>query len=422
MESTLTFGVILVAGFLLAEALMALGFPKVTGYILAGIVLNPRLNSLIPMEVLSQSSVITNISLAFITFSVGGSLFWPQLKKLGKTIASITFFEAEFAALAVLAAFAFIGPLIVPGMGHSETKWFLPMAVLMAALGSPTDPSATLAVVHQFKAKGPVTNTILGVTALDDVAGILNYSIASAITLVLVSNQGFSVGHSIGRPLLTVVGAVGLGAAFGGLLVVVSRYVLRRDTEGALVVIIFGLLGLCFGLAKHLELDELLATMTMGVFVTNVSKRGPKIFAMLERYTEEMVFVLFFTISGMLLDVKVLVHSWPLALLFVFSRALGKYLGSVTGAHISHAPAQVKKYVFGGLLPQGGIVIGLALLMSENPNFAGFSHIILSVVLGATVLHELMGPMASKLALSRAGELAGKSDASHGTTRTDGAI
>ena len=406
MESTLTFGVLLVTGFLMAEAMVSLGFPKVTGYILAGIILNPKLNSFVPTSVVSQSSVITNISLAFITFSVGGSLLWPELKRLGKTIGLITIFEAEFAALAVLAGFALLGPYLIPGH-HPEVTWFLPMALLMAALGSPTDPSATLAVVHEFKAKGPVTNTILGVTALDDVAGILNYSFASAIAMILVSGEGFSWAGSIGKPLITIFGAIGMGAAFGGLLVVVSRFVLSRDTEGALVVVIFGLLGLCFGLAKQLEWDELLATMTMGVFVTNVSKRGPKIFAMLERYTEELVFVLFFTISGMLLDVKVLLHAWPLALLFVVARALGKVAGAVTGAHMAKAPSQVKKYAFGGLLPQGGIVIGLALLMSENPKFKQFSHVILSVVLGATVLHELMGPIASKLALSKAGELSG---------------
>ena len=135
MESTLTFGVILVAGFLLAEAMMALGFPKVTGYILAGIVLNPRLNSLIPMEVLSQSSVITNISLAFITFSVGGSLFWPQLKKLGKTIASITFFEAEFAALAVLAAQIWLGQLVPVDVGASPTYRVAAGGAVVLAVG-----------------------------------------------------------------------------------------------------------------------------------------------------------------------------------------------------------------------------------------------------------------------------------------------
>ncbi len=414
MESTLTFGVILATGFLAAEAMVSLGFPKVTGYILAGILLNPKLNSLIPGTVVTQSSVITNFSLAFITFSVGGSLLWPQLKRLGKSIVAITIFEAEFAALTILLSFVLLGPFLFPGH-HPMTTWILPLALLMGALGSPTDPSATLAVVHQYKAKGPVTDTILGVTAFDDVAGILNYSFASVIALVLVSGKGFSLGGSIGRPLVTIFGAIGLGATFGALLVLISRYVMRKDTEGALIVLIFGMLGLCFGLAKHLELDELLATMSMGMVVINASKRGPKIFAMLERYTEELVFVLFFTISGMLLDVKVLLHAWPLALLFVVARAAGKLLGTITGAHISKAPAQVKKYAFGGLIPQGGIVIGLALLISDHPGFKTFSHVILSVVLGATVLHELLGPIASKFALNKAGELSGNHRADHDT-------
>ncbi|MCD6498533.1 MAG: cation:proton antiporter [Deltaproteobacteria bacterium] len=404
MEATLMFGVILFVGFFVGELLFRVGFPRVTGYILAGIALNPRLNGYVPASVVNQSNVITNFSLAFITFSVGGTLLISKIRALGKSILTITVFEGEFAFLFVTLVFALVTPLVmdVPGGWLAGA---LPMALLIGALGSPTDPSATLAVVHEYHAKGPVTDTIMGVAAFDDGLGILNYSLGLVVAMVLVTHQSFSFSASIGEPLLKIAGALGLGAAFAASLALLIRTVLRRETEGALIVVVLGLLGTCFGVAKLAGLDELLTTMVMGAVYVNIAAKGDAVFSMLERYTEELVFVLFFTISGMHLDPEVLASSWILVIMFVAARAAGKISGSMTGAVLSHASPKVRRYVVGGLIPQGGIVIGLALVTVQNPHFAPFSNILLNVILGATVVHELAGPLFAKLVLKAAGEI-----------------
>ncbi len=408
MDSALAVGTILLAGFFVAELVERIGLPKFTGYILAGVLINPKLNPLVPASSLGNAGVVTDISLAFITFSVGGSLEWKELRRLGRAIVSITVLEAETAALLVAAAFLVAAPLLVRLPGATFGRTYLPLALIMASLASPTDPSATLAVVHEYRADGPVTRTILGVTALDDVAGILNYSVATAVAKVLVAGTAFSLAGSVGKPTLAVLGALALGLAMGLALSAVAAKILSRETEGALIVLIFALLGVTFGLARQLHLDELLATMAMGAVVANTSSKGPQIFSMLERYTEELVFVAFFTLSGMMLDLAVLAAVWPLTLLFVLSRGLGKYLGTMLGSHLGRAPREVRRYAAGGLIPQGGIVIGLALVAAQEPAFHALAPVVLNVVLGTTIFHELLGPLASKFALQLAGELGKK--------------
>jgi Kef-type K+ transport system membrane component KefB len=168
---------------------------------------------------------------------------------------------------------------------------------------------------------------------------------------------------------------------------------------------IIAVLSLCYGISTLLDLDQLLATMTVGITVVNFGRQRDRIFRLIEDYAEPLVFVLFFTISGMYLDFSVLVKFLPFVILFVGFRAIGKLTGAFVGATLAHGPKLVRRYTGWGLLPQGGIVIGLALIMRQNPAFTDISTIIVSVTIGATVIHELIGPITSKLALQKAGEL-----------------
>jgi Kef-type K+ transport system membrane component KefB len=261
-----------------------------------------------------------------------------------------------------------------------------------------------LAVTHEYKAKGPVTSTILGVTAFDDVLGIINFSVATAIAYILMTHEGLSIASSIIRPLGSILGAVLCGTAFGLVFNAVT-YLIRRETEGALIVVVLAMLALTFGVARRVGADELLATMTVGAIVVNFNARRQKIFRMLERYTEELIFVLFFTLSGMQLDFSALANNFLLVLFLVLFRGIGKTLGAVAGATLSGAPKKVRHFVAGGLIPQGGIVVGLALLMKQEPAFSEISSVVISVVIGATVIHELIGPVVSKMAIEAAGEI-----------------
>ena len=404
MEPIMIVGIILITGFIFGEVARKIKLPKVTGYILAGIFLNPQFLPIIPLDFPSHTGLITNVALTFITFSVGGTLLFSRIKKLGKGIVWITVCEAEFAFLIVAVGFLIATPFFLNVSSASWLVTFIPVSLLLASLAAPTDPSATLAITHEYKAKGEVSSTIMGVAAFDDVLGIINYSVVVVIAAALVKHAHAGFNQVLLSSLLSVCGAVLLGALFGWLLNFVSSLI-QRETEGMLIVLIFWLLSLCFGLSTILGVDELLATMTMGVIVVNFNKKHEKIFKMLERYTEELIFVLFFTLSGMHLDFGGLVNSFWLVLLFVVLRTFGKVTGSVFGAVISKSSKKVRRYVAGGLIPQGGIVVGLALLMSQNPAFSDFSNIILSIIIGATVFHELLGPVIAKMTLIRAGEI-----------------
>lgn len=400
----LVFAVILCFGFLCGEIAEKLKLPKVTGFILAGVLLNPDVSHLISPGFGDRTSVITNIALSFITFSVGGTLLFSRVKRLGKQIIYITVLEAEMAFLFV--AFGML-PVVAFLVDIPDATWlatFVPLGLLLACLASPTDPSATLAVVHEYKAHGPVTSTVMGVAAFDDVMGILNYSVAVVVSRALSGDNGIQLSGIVVEPAVSIGGAVLLGIAFG----IVFNFLtilLKRETEGALIVVVFGMLAGCFGLATVLRADELLATMSMGVVVVNFNRQREKIFKMLERYTEEMIFVLFFTLSGMHLTVSVLASNWYLIAFFVLLRSMGKVTGAMLGATLGGASKKVRKYAVGGLIPQGGIVVGLALLLKQNPAFGKISNVILNVIIGATVIHELVGPVLSRWAIQAAGEI-----------------
>lgn len=407
MESALVVGLIVMVGLAGGETARMLKLPKITGYILAGILLNPRLSGWIPVDFVHHTGGVTDITLAFITFSVGGTLLVSRLKRLGKGILSIALFEAELAFAAVI--FGVLATTCLLGFtfaGH-ESAMLVPLCILLGSTASPTDPTAALAVAHEYGAKGDVSASIMGVAAVDDALGIINYSIAIAVAGVFMGGS-LSVESAVIGPFLSVAGGIMLGAMFGWLLK--SCVVLfQRETESAMIVLVFGMLAICFGVAGMLGLDELLATMAMGVVVANFCRYQEHIFRMLERYTEELIFLLFFTISAMHLNFSALsAEIAGFIALFVIFRAAGKFAGTFVGGTLSGASKTVRRYTAFGLLPQGGIVIGLALMIRGKPEFAPIADAFIGIVIGATVLHELIGPVMAKMALKRSGEIDAK--------------
>jgi Kef-type K+ transport system membrane component KefB len=404
MQPILIVGIIIFTGFIFGEIAKKIKLPKVTGYIFAGILLNPSLFSLIPENFIVHTSLITNISLSIITFSVGGTLVYSRIKKLGKGILVITFFEAEFAFLMVLIGFLIATPFLIHLNNAAWFTVFIPVSILISALASPTDPTATLAIIHENKAKGDVASTIMSVAAFDDVLGIINYSLAIAIAGAFAFNSSFSINTTIVTPILTILGSIVLGSILGFILNGVTTFIKKKQEE-AFVVYTLGMLLLCFGLATVLGVDELLSTMTMGIVVANFNPIGDRIFEILEHHVEELIFVLFFTLSGMHLNFSVLVNSYLLVLFFVIFRVIGKILGTMFGASVSKSSLRIKKYTAGGLIPQGGIVIGLAIIIKQNPAFNNISDIIITIIIGATVINELIGPVLSRMTLKKAGEI-----------------
>jgi len=403
VNGILATGLAIILGYVLGEVVRKIGLPRVSGYIVAGLLLNPKITGFVSSGFVDSMGTATDFSLAILTFAIGGTLAFASLKDLGKKIIFIALGEAQLSALIVTAGCLVTLPFLLPEAGGFWTM-IAPLAILLGALASPTDPSATLAVVRQYKAKGMVTFSIMASAALDDALGILNYSLAVVVAMVLVTHHLEGIG-TILEPLIAIGGAAGMGAATG----LAFRYVpkwLRGENDGLQIALLLGLLGLCYGVSAVLEFDQLLATMIMGMTIVNTSRQSERhhIFHLLEESIEPLVFIVFFTISGMLLDVAVLIQYFPVVLVFVLFRSIGKLVGANVGARLGKASRNVQRYAGWGLIPQGGIVIGLALLLQQEPVLAPISHILLNVIIGATVIHELIGPLTAKIAIMKAGE------------------
>jgi Kef-type K+ transport system membrane component KefB len=403
VNGLLATGLAILLGYVLGEVVRRVGLPRVSGYIVAGLILNPKITGLVSAAFVDSMGTTTELSLAILTFAIGGTLAVGPLRELGKKVILIALGEAQLSALLVTAGCLATLPFILQDSGGFLTT-IAPLAVLLGSLASPTDPSATLAVVRQYRAKGMVTFSIMASAAIDDGLGILNYSLGIAIAIVLVTHHIAGI-ETIFDPLIAIGGALGLGVVSGLAFRFVPRW-LRGESDGLQIALLLGLLGLCYGVSAALGLDQLLATMAMGVTVVNLSRRHEhrRVFELLETSVEPVIFIVFFTVSGMLLDVVVLFEYLPIVLLFVVFRSVGKLGGAYLGAKLGGASREVRRYVGWGLIPQGGIVIGLALLVRQEMALAAISHVLLNVIIGATVIHELIGPLTAKLAIVKAGE------------------
>ncbi|MCK5130900.1 MAG: cation:proton antiporter [Candidatus Sabulitectum sp.] len=398
-EAVFIIGTLFFTGFIAGRVASRFGLPAVTGYILAGVLLNPQVSGIISPSFVNSSDLVTTMTLSIITFSVGASLYLPRIKKVGKTIGVVALFEAQFANLFIALGFALLIPILVPEMA----QYAIPIALLFGALGSPTDPSATLAVAHQFKCDGPVTRTVMGVAAMDDGIGMLNYSIAAATAVILIAHNSFTAG-SVLSPLLRIGSSLVIGALIGSLFALLEKKMNIRSTSQMLALLL-GSLYSCYGVSVLLNADPLLAVMTLGFVVVNAGEWCRQIPDKVSGSIEEIVFILFFTVSGMKLDFGVLKSSALLVLLFVILRVSGKFAGTHIGARLTSAPNPVRKYTAFCLVPQGGIVIGLALVLHSMPAFQPFADTLVSVILGTVVINELIGPLLSKWALKKAGEI-----------------
>jgi len=218
MNPVFAIGIIIVVGFIFGELAQKIKLPRVIGFIAAGIFLNPGLLGFMPHAAAKSANLVINLALCFITFTIGGSLSAAKLKRLGKGIVWITIFEAQFAFAFVSLGFLFAAQFFIKGVDIGWFNTYIPFAVLIGCIASPTDPTPSLAIAHEYKAQGDVTSTILGVSALDDATGIINFCLAMVVASSFALHTKFSIYESIGAPLIMITGSIVLGVLFGLLL------------------------------------------------------------------------------------------------------------------------------------------------------------------------------------------------------------
>lgn len=377
--------------------------PRVSGYLVAGMLFSPSLLGLFHEKLVKEDlTLITDIALAIIAFSIGGSLSWTKLKKLGKQILWINFSEAFGSFLVTTVSLTFFFYLTNSLNADSSSLWtlYFPMALIIGAISAATAPAATLAIIHEYRAKGPFTTILLGVVALDDGLAIIFAAFAFTIAQSFVNHEAITWQNFLFSPLFSILISLCIGGGSGLCL----RKLIRFLPQGqAMLGVMLGSVFLTAGLAVSLKVSPLLASMTLGFVVINFVDHHESLFSVVETI-EEPIFGMFFTLAGAHLDLGVMQTAGWLALLIPAGRFTGKLLGTRLGAQISHAPQTVKKYLGFGLLPKAGVTVGLVLEAKGIFGSSYISEIMVNSVLGSVILNELLSPFFVRFSLIKAGE------------------
>jgi len=377
--------------------------PRVSGYLVAGMLFSPSLLGFFHEKLVKEElTLITDIALAIIAFSIGGSLKWTKLKKLGKQILWITFTQA-FAAFLVTTVSLTLFFYLMIGLKTASSSFrtlYFPMALVIGAISAATAPAATLAIIHEYRAKGPFTTTLLGVVALDDALTIIFAAFAITIAQSFVNHEAITLQNFLFSPLFSILISLCIGGGSGLCLRKLIRFVPRGQ---AMLGVMLGSVFLTAGLAVTLKVSPLLANMMLGFVVINFVEHHENLFSVVESI-EEPIFGMFFTLAGAHLDLGAMQTAGLPALLIPIGRFTGKLLGSRLGAQISHAPQTVKKYLGFALLPKAGVTVGLVLEAKGIFGSSYISEIMVNSVLGSVILNELISPFFVRFSLIKAGE------------------
>ena len=419
MSVLLSLSIALFAGLMLSRLAKLVQLPAVTAYLVAGVIIGPFCLGAFNVQGLGFTaldintkaySLLSDVALGFIAFSIGNEFRLSQLKSIGKQATVIGILQAVITTVVV--DFALITlHFIIPDKLPLET------AIILGAVASATAPAATLMVVRQYKAKGPVTDTLLPVVAIDDAVGLVLFSISFGVAKGLISGS-VNVVSIVVEPLIEVVLSIGLGALVGYLFTFIERFFHSRSKRLS-VSVAFVFLTVAISMFKfevlgvHVAFSSLLSCMMLGTIFCNICDFSEELMDRLDRWTAPM-FILFFVLSGAELDLSVL-SDWIIILIgvvYIVSRCIGKYFGADLSATMVKAQPNVRKYLGITLFPQAGVALGMALKVSEycaefsaNAQVLLIGSIVNNIILFSVLIYELIGPFLTKIALTKAGEV-----------------
>lgn len=380
-------GLVVIFGFIGGKVARKLNLPDVTGFLIGGLFLGPSFLKIITEVDSPMINFVNELALSAIAFNVGGEFVIKQIKKLGKEIFLITVFEV----LTVVA-------LVFVVMFYLLDQTFV-FSIMVASMSAATAPAGTMMVIRQYRAKGPMTNTILPVAALDDALGIIVFGLAMSLAKISLGEVSGSALMLTAAPFLEIAFSLLLGGILGLILTYLEKYI-KSTEEMTSFILIFILMS--SGLAYYFGISSLLSSMMMGGVFVNLSVKPLKGFSNINTFMPPFN-LLFFAFAGSSLDLSILGSIGVLGLAFVFSRIVGKVVGSTIGAHLADSEPVVKKYLGWALLPQGGISIGLSMIVKEQ--LPAYSDGIVTLILFAVLVFEIAGPILAKVAITKAGEV-----------------
>ena len=413
MTILLSVSIAVLAGLLMTRAFKPFKLPSVTAYLIAGVLIGPyflgalHINGVgfISEDAVSRLSLISEVSLAFIAFSIGNEFRLEELKKTGRQALVIGIFQALAATVLVdLALFAV--HLIMPD------KLSLAQVLTLGAIATATAPAATLMVVRQYKANGPLTKLLLPIVALDDAVGLIIFAVSFGIAKSLVSGSVDLISIIV-NPLIEIVASLVLGALMGYLLTQLER-MFNSNTNRLNMTIALVFLAASISMIKfqagpvHIGFSSLLVCMMLGTVFCNTCPLSQDVMTASDKWTSPL-FALFFVVSGAELQLSVFKDSAiiMIGIIYIIFRCLGKYLGAHYSAKATHCSPEICKYLGITLFPQAGVALGMcatAMQLGEQ------GSLIRNITLFAVLIYELVGPLMTKDALMKADEIKPMSD------------
>ena len=409
MQTLLTLSIAMFAGLMLSRLAKVLKLPAVTAYLVAGILVGPYVLGqlgvpglgFISMADVKSYSLIADVALGFIAFAIGNEFRLGQLKKTGKQATVIGIVQAVVATLLVDAVLIGIH-LAMPD------KLPLPAAIVLGAVASATAPAATLMVVRQYKAKGPLTDILLPIVALDDAVGLVLFAVSFGISKALISGR-IDMLSVLVEPILEVILSLALGLVMGFLFTFFERFFHSRSKRlsmsVAFVFVTVALSMLKFEIGGvHIGFSSLLVCMMLGTIFCNICDFSAELMDRLDRWTAPLL-ILFFVISGAELELSVFtdVMIVLIGLVYILSRSVGKYSGAFLSAKATGCDKNIVKYLGITLLPQAGVALGMAI--KAKSELGEYGAIVANITLFAVLIYELVGPLLTKISLEKAGEI-----------------
>ena len=389
MDFLFYISIIIFTGIIAAKVFSRFRLPNVTGYLIGGLIIGPSLLGIIPQEAMGDLKIISEMALAFIAYGIGSEFNLNQLKKMGKNIVTITLFQTFATMVLVTLAIALIS-------GQS-----LSFSLVLGAISAATAPAATVMVIKQYRAKGEVVDTLLPVVALDDAICIIAFGIATSVARAFVGQTGaISFYNMLVIPSIEVIAALALGLIMGIFLILLIK---KIEGETELMSLVIAIVLATAAISLRFNLSSLLSCMMLGATVVNVIPNFKKAFTIADRFTPAL-YVAFFTASGAELNLSVLRTVGLIGLVYIVFRIIGKLAGTYVGARVSNAPEKVRKYLGFTLLPQAGVAIGLSMVVKSILP-PPYGDQVRTIVLAGTIVFELIGPVITKNALIKAGEI-----------------
>ena len=408
MQVLLALSVALFAGLMLSRLAKLVKLPAVTAYLIAGILVGPYVLGALgvdglgftSMENIDTYSIIPDVALGFIAFSIGNEFRLSQLKTIGKQATVIGIFQAVFTTLLVDAALIGLHFLI-------PDKFPLPAAIVLGAVAAATAPAATLMVVRQYKAKGPVTDILLPIVALDDAVGLVLFAISFGVAKALMSGV-VDIISVIVEPLIEVVGSLLLGFVMGLLFTFFEKFFHSRSKRLAMSVT-FVILTVALSMLEfeifgvHVAFSSLLVCMMLGTIFCNICDFSEELMERIDRWTAPL-FILFFVISGAELELSVFTDYVIvlIGVVYILVRCLGKYFGASISSKSVKCEPNIVKYLGITLFPQAGVALGMAI---KAATLGAEGSIVANITLFSVLVYELIGPSLTKIALLKAGEI-----------------